>query len=94
MSVHFCSAQFGKPGTSGGPSSEENQPKDVPEDITNFYDKLDKDEDEEEENSVQTVSFEVNQERIETIQRKCIILDCPLLAEYDFRNDTHNPDVK
>ena len=56
MSVHFCSAQFGKPGTSGGPSSEENQPKDVPEDITNFYDQLDKDEDEEEENSVQTVS--------------------------------------
>ena len=94
MSVHFCSAQFGKPGTSGGPSSEENQPKDVPEDITNFYDKLDKDEDEEEENSVQTVSFEVNPEKIETIQKKCDSLDFPLLAEYDFRNDTRNPDIK
>ena len=94
MTVNFCSAQFGKPGTSGGQSSEENQQKYDPEDITNFYDKLDKEEDEEEENSVQTISFEVNPEKIETIQKKCDSLDFPLLAEYDFRNDTRNPDIK
>lgn len=34
----------------------------MPEDITDFYDKMDKaDEDEEEESSLKTVSFEVNQ---------------------------------
>lgn len=25
---------------------------------------------------------------------RCIELEYPLLAEYDFRNDTHNPDIK
>ncbi|EFA00328.1 general transcription and DNA repair factor IIH helicase subunit XPB [Tribolium castaneum] len=64
----------------------------VPDDITNFYDKIDNEEDEEEA-TLQTVSFEVNQEKIETIQKRCIELEYPLLAEYDFRNDTINPDI-
>ncbi len=25
---------------------------------------------------------------------RCIVLEYPLLAEYDFRNDTVNPDIK
>nr|CAG4643033.1 EOG090X01LU [Ilyocryptus agilis] len=65
----------------------------VPDDISNFYEKLDKDEDDDEDTSLQTVSFEVNQEKIEVIQKRCIQLEYPLLAEYDFRNDTHNPDI-
>lgn len=66
----------------------------VPEDITDYYDKMDKaDEDDEEEGSLKTVSFEVNQEKIEVIQKRCIELEHPLLAEYDFRNDTVNPDI-
>ncbi|XP_015605322.1 general transcription and DNA repair factor IIH helicase subunit XPB [Cephus cinctus] len=66
----------------------------VPEDITTFYDKIDKeDEDEEEEQQLKTVSFEVNQEKIEVIQKRCIELEHPLLAEYDFRHDTINPDI-
>lgn len=65
----------------------------VPDDITNFYDKMDKDEEEEEDMSLETVSFEVNQEKIETLQKRCIELEHPLLAEYDFRNDTVNPDI-
>lgn len=64
----------------------------VPDDITNFYDKIDND-DEEEESVLKTVSFEVNQEKIEIIQKRCIELEHPLLAEYDFRNDTINPDI-
>lgn len=28
------------------------------------------------------------------IQKRCIELEHPLLAEYDFRNDTVNPDIK
>jgi len=63
---------------------------DVPTDIADFYSKIDAEEEEEEK----VVSFEVNQEKIETIQKRCIELEVPLLAEYDFRNDTRNPDIK
>lgn len=65
----------------------------VPDDITNFYEKIDNDEEEEDETALKTVSFEVNQEKIEVIQKRCIELEHPLLAEYDFRNDTVNPDM-
>ncbi|KAG4071956.1 hypothetical protein HA402_006117 [Bradysia odoriphaga] len=64
----------------------------VPEDITNFYEKIDN-EDEEEEANLKTVSFEVNQEKIEVLQKRCVEIEHPLLAEYDFRNDTVNPDI-
>lgn len=64
----------------------------VPDDITNFYEKIDNEDDEEEVN-LNTVSFEVIQEKIEVIQKRCIEIEHPLLAEYDFRNDTVNPDI-
>ncbi|XP_005184704.2 general transcription and DNA repair factor IIH helicase subunit XPB [Musca domestica] len=65
----------------------------VPDDITNFYDKIDNEEEDEDEANLNTVSFEVSQEKIEVIQKRCIEIEHPLLAEYDFRNDTHNPDI-
>ncbi|XP_033842277.1 general transcription and DNA repair factor IIH helicase subunit XPB [Periophthalmus magnuspinnatus] len=63
----------------------------VPEDIFSYYEQMDKDEEEEEE--TQTVSFEIRQEMIEELQKRCINLEYPLLAEYDFRNDSVNPDI-
>ncbi|XP_050044010.1 general transcription and DNA repair factor IIH helicase/translocase subunit XPB [Dermacentor andersoni] len=63
----------------------------VPDDITAFYEKMEKDEDDIEDS--QTVSFEVNQDHIEKLQKRCIELEYPLLAEYDFKNDTVNPDI-
>ncbi|GFO21399.1 tfiih basal transcription factor complex helicase xpb subunit [Plakobranchus ocellatus] len=71
----------------------ENAKEDVPDDIFELYDKIDKDDDDEDEAELKTVSFEVNQDSIEVLQRRCIELEHPLLAEYDFRNDTLNPDV-
>ncbi|KAL7295517.1 hypothetical protein TKK_0011162 [Trichogramma kaykai] len=65
----------------------------VPEDITTFYKKMDKEDEDEEEVEMKTVSFEVYQDKIEVIQKRCIELEHPLLAEYDFRNDTVNPDI-
>jgi len=65
----------------------------VPEDITDFYEKIDKEEEDEDEANLKTVSFEVAQEKIEVIQKRCIEIEHPLLAEYDFRNDTNNPDI-
>ncbi|XP_018569515.1 DNA excision repair protein haywire [Anoplophora glabripennis] len=81
-----------KPGTSTDQTNNPDGATIVPDDITNFYDKMDNEEDEEDTN-LQTVSFEVNQEKIEVIQKRCIELEHPLLAEYDFRNDTINPDI-
>ncbi|KAK3108424.1 hypothetical protein FSP39_007756, partial [Pinctada imbricata] len=81
-----------KPGTSSGEVTEETPGETaVPEDIHAFYDKMDKEEEEGED--LKTVSFEVKQESIEVIQKRCIEMEYPLLAEYDFRNDTHNPDI-
>ncbi|XP_074766777.1 general transcription and DNA repair factor IIH helicase/translocase subunit XPB isoform X2 [Athene noctua] len=65
---------------------------DVAADLFEFYEQMDKDDDEEEEET-QTVSFEVKQEMIEELQKRCIHLEYPLLAEYDFRNDSVNPDI-
>jgi hypothetical protein len=49
-------------GTSGEQTDSKPAEDTVPEDITNFYDKMDKeDEDDEEEAVLKTVSFEVNQ---------------------------------
>ncbi|XP_076361486.1 ATP-dependent DNA helicase hay isoform X2 [Tachypleus tridentatus] len=63
----------------------------VPDDIYNYYEKMEQDEDEVED--LQLVSFEVDQEKIENLQKRCIELDYPLLAEYDFRNDIVNPNI-
>jgi len=67
----------------------------VPDDIQDFYSKIDA-EDEEEESGAKSnklVSFEVNQEKLEILQQRTMAMEYPLLAEYDFRNDTVNPDI-
>jgi len=61
----------------------------VPTDIADFYSKIDAEEEEPEK----VVSFEIKQEKIEDLQKRCIHLEYPLLAEYDFRNDSRNPDI-
>lgn len=40
-----------------------------------------------------TVAFEVDQEKLETLQKRTMEIDYPLLAEYDFRHDSVNPDI-
>ncbi|KAF9418994.1 hypothetical protein HW555_004321 [Spodoptera exigua] len=74
-----------------GETSEKPPPANgtVPDDISQFYQQLDKDDDEDEATDITAntaVAFEV-------IQKRCIELEHPLLAEYDFRNDTINPDI-
>ncbi|CAB3407115.1 unnamed protein product [Caenorhabditis bovis] len=67
---------------------------DVPADIDEFYEKIDGDDDDDAEiRSLQLLTFEIKQESIETVQKRCIELEYPLLAEYDFRNDTMNPNL-
>lgn len=80
-----------KAGPSAPQQPNDGQTQGVPEDIFSYYEQMDKEEEEEEE--TQTVSFEIRQEMIEVLQKRCIELEYPLLAEYDFRNDTVNPDI-
>lgn len=88
-----------KPTTSLAKPGEEKPPAAngaVPDDISQFYQQLDKDDDEEETSGVTAnaaVAFEVDPDKIEVIQKRCIELEHPLLAEYDFRNDSINPDI-
>lgn len=40
-----------------------------------------------------TVAFQIKGELVETVKKQAIELDYPLMEEYDFRNDTINPNV-
>lgn len=51
--------------------------------------------DAEDENADDTVhSFEIAAENVETVKKRCQEIDYPMLEEYDFRNDTRNPDLE
>eukprot|EP00794_Sanderia_malayensis_P003081 gene3080-3546_t len=65
----------------------------IPTDISDFIEKIVHDDDDDAEEETQTVSFEIAQEKIEELQKRCIELDYPLLAEYDFKNDLVNADI-
>src|SRR5207302_1876098 len=77
--------------TDGEASTSESKGE-VPEDIYNYLEKMENDDDEDLEES-KIVSFEVNLKEIETLQKRCIELEYPLLAEYDFKNDSVNKDI-
>lgn len=81
----------------GAVEEDKKGDENVPEDITSFYNKIDAEDEDEEGDATASkktnVSFEVNQEKLEILQQRTMMLEYPLLAEYDFRNDTHNPDV-
>lgn len=70
---------------------EANETDAVPDDIYNYYQRFEREDDDLED--LKVVSFEVKQEDIEVIQKRCIELDYPLLAEYSFREDNVNPNV-
>lgn len=83
--------QFGsKSDTTESEKGNESTPS-VPQDIAAYIDRMDKDDDDLDE--LKTVSFEIKQEDLETLQKRCLELEFPLLAEYDFRNDTVNKDI-
>lgn len=81
-----------EPPTDEATADDEGISESVPDDIVSFYDKIDND-DEVVQKVDTTVSFEVIQEKIEVLQKRCIEIEYPLLAEYDFHNDTRNPDI-
>jgi len=76
--------------------TEESSKTEVPDDISAFYNRIDAEDDEDDpgqSGAKKLVSFEVNQEKLEVLQQRTMAIDYPLLAEYDFRNDTVNADI-
>jgi DNA excision repair protein ERCC-3 len=64
----------------------------VPKDIFDYYDKLDQDDDVDLKQK-RVIMLEIKQDQIEYLQKRCQELDYPLLAEYDFKNDTNIPNI-
>ncbi|KAI1731836.1 type III restriction enzyme, res subunit family protein [Ditylenchus destructor] len=79
----------------GEKPSDAEEKTDIPEDINTYFEKLTGDDDDDADalKTFDILSFEIKQESIETVQKRCIELDYPLLAEYDFRNDTVNQNL-
>jgi DNA excision repair protein ERCC-3 len=65
----------------------------VPNDIQMLYDKLDQEDNIEDLKKQKIYLFEIFSDKIEVLQKRCQELDYPLLAEYDFRNDTNIPNI-
>ncbi|CDW57009.1 DNA excision repair protein haywire [Trichuris trichiura] len=64
------------------------------EELNKYLNMLEKEDEEEDKiKLLETFVFEVRPETIETLQKRCIEIEYPLLAEYDFRNDTQNPNL-
>ncbi|PAV84038.1 hypothetical protein WR25_14467 isoform B [Diploscapter pachys] len=75
-------------------SKEDGDIEDADVNMENLMEKIDgDDEDEAEIRNLQLLTFEIKQDCIEDLQKRCVELDYPLLAEYDFRNDTQNPNL-
>ncbi|KAK2704929.1 hypothetical protein QYM36_017095 [Artemia franciscana] len=53
----------------------------IPEHISNFYAKIDKDDYDDEYLSKDIISFEIDQNHLESLPKRCITLEYPLLAE-------------
>ncbi|KAK9454425.1 P-loop containing nucleoside triphosphate hydrolase protein [Dipodascopsis uninucleata] len=93
------------PGTSNPPSKQAGQQEKQPdgdqkkdgnqssvEEIFNSVVGLDQGE--EDDDDMDTVhSFEIAAGSVETVKKRCQEIDFPVLEEYDFRNDTRNPNL-
>ena len=72
---------------------DETVDENVPKDIFDYYDKMDQDDGLDDLKKKQIILLEITPDKIETLQKTCQELDYPLLAEYDFKNDTNLPNI-
>ncbi|KAI2503974.1 ERCC3/RAD25/XPB C-terminal helicase [Fragilaria crotonensis] len=70
--------------------------EEMKENLHNLEEEEDSDDDEDEaavKKPTTVVSFQIKSEAVEKVKRQAIELDYPLMEEYDFRNDSTNPNV-
>ncbi|KIW07000.1 uncharacterized protein PV09_01895 [Verruconis gallopava] len=71
---------------------DEDQPKESTEQDAMMAQLLEEDDDDEEPDQVH--AFEVKPASIQALRKRCEEIDYPLTVEYDFRNDTMNPNLE
>lgn len=70
---------------------DENEIKDLNE-IDEPFPILNIDHDDDDDDNIH--SFEIPSSSVEIVKKRCSEIDYPMLEEYDFRNDTSNPDLE
>ncbi|GMF07442.1 unnamed protein product [Ambrosiozyma monospora] len=67
---------------------EDNDKEDIEAEFANVIGETGENEDDDDIDTVH--SFEISSESVETIKKRCLDIDYPMLEEYDFRNDNRN----
>ncbi|EMR10265.1 hypothetical protein PNEG_01530 [Pneumocystis murina B123] len=70
---------------------DQNEAKNL-EEIGELFPAIDIDHDDDDDDNVH--SFEIPSSSVEIVKKRCSEIDYPMLEEYDFRNDTSNPDLE
>ncbi|KAG4306495.1 hypothetical protein PORY_000483 [Pneumocystis oryctolagi] len=70
---------------------DENDVKDI-KNTEEPFSVVDIDQEEDDDDNVH--SFEIPSSSVEIVKKRCSEIDYPMLEEYDFRNDTSNPDLE
>ena len=72
IEVEYIFFKLNKPSTSNGNGTSNGDAPSVtvPDDICDFYGKIDKEDEEDEVEDLKTVSFEINQHEIENLQKR------------------------
>ncbi|KAG0231864.1 DNA repair helicase RAD25 [Actinomortierella wolfii] len=76
-----------------GANSADAEKKAAEEEIFAVVGGLDREDDDDAGND-DVHAFEIASSSVETVKKRCNELDYPMLEEYDFRNDTLNPDLE
>jgi DNA excision repair protein ERCC-3 len=69
------------PGDAGAPSNE-----------ADLLTALNEEDDDDDKEAVH--SFQISEDNVETVQKRCLDIGYPILEEYDFRNDDANPNLE
>ncbi|KZO96578.1 DNA repair helicase rad25 [Calocera viscosa TUFC12733] len=84
-------SKAGTPAPGSGAATPMQKPGQAEADL--FTSVVGVDQDEIEEDDENTVSFQIMDDKIDDVKKRCHDLDFPVLEEYDFRNDTVNANL-